>query len=92
MGYYNFREYLKQKYGSVENAHQEIHEYIKIVNGKEIVIDEETYNNTPEVERKKITKYQFEEIENEKRKQIKLIRKEFVPEIEKELKEIFNND
>lgn len=96
-GYSDFEAFLVSKYGSVEQTHRTTHEYHKIVQvsrelpgGGEtperyVVVDETTYNNTPDDYRRRISKYDYENNLNESRRSIQLIKIEFIPQILREM-------
>lgn len=98
MGYYDFREYLKGKYGSYEIATQTLHHYEKIVQQQEyltngvripervIRVDSNTFHMLPETDRKEISCYNWENNLNESRRKIKLLDRDFISQIISEAK------
>lgn len=102
MSYYEFRTFLIAKYGSLEAAQTTTHHREKIIqaeterpNGftipeRTVIVDATTYSETPDSERKLITDYEYERDLNESRRNIKLIKKDFLPQITREAESIFN--
>ena len=81
--YEEFRKYVINKYGSWENVLTGIHHYEKIsiyqnenkitdINPP-IIINQKTYNNLDEKERKIVTNLEYEENLNESKRNIKLL-------------------
>lgn len=103
MGYHDFKAYLAGKYGSVEEAHRQIHHYEKrflerrkLPNGEYteelwLIVDRTTYFQTPANQRKAITAYQYENELNRSRQNIKLIHRSFVGRILKEIETLLQN-
>ena len=99
---YEFNQYIKKKYGSLETPQQTIKAYYQIIQAKSVTydgyvvpeysvqIDLDTFNNTPVSNRRSISVYDFEQQLNENRKTIKLIDKAFLPKILDETKKIFD--
>jgi hypothetical protein len=77
-----FVEYLNAKYGSVAAAQAQIYQY---KNAQGLYIDETTYNNLSALERSIVTAYEHEAAVNEARRRIKLIPREYVPQVQREL-------
>lgn len=100
--YYDFRNFIIDKYGSIQQSQQTIHHYEWIiqqatefdnsftVQERTIIVDEETHDALPLEDRKIIYDYDYERDLNEERANIKLLKTEFVPNITKELETIFN--
>lgn len=57
---------------------------------KTLIVDLETYQSLPSNERKLLTDYDHEEVENNKRRLIKILDKQYVPLMMREMKGIFN--
>lgn len=101
MDYYTFRNYMIEKYGSVEDAKTTVHHYEKKVRDQTIDIDglvhEElylrvdlaTYNATPAVDRRSITQWEYEDDLNEQRRRIKIIDPAQIETIKEEYRNIF---
>lgn len=81
-----FNEFIKVKYNSLEEAKQKIYAYY---NKEGLQIDEETYLATPEVERSLIYHYDFENIKNERKRNIVLIDNEYARQVIEEIKGLF---
>lgn len=86
MSYNNFIVTIEKKYGTaarpgLEFAHQTIHHYEDI---KGAVIDETNYMQLPDVERKKVTVYQWENSENERKRRIRLVDPAYISQIDAE--------
>jgi hypothetical protein len=99
----NFEEYIKGKYGSVFIAQSTVHEYRWIIKQKEVkfddtiideryvVVDETTYNSISSENRKIISKFDYEEEENEKRRKIKILDSRYLQKVLSEAEEILKN-
>lgn len=96
LGYADFEALLIAKYGSVENAHRTVHQYLKIVQQevetndltipeRTVVVDQRSYQQLPDSDRRTVTKYMYENDLNEQRRKIRLIKTEFVPQILREM-------
>lgn len=95
-----FDSYLETKYGSVRNATQRVHSYWQIIqprtqyyNGiiveeRALQVDLTTYLSLTDEERKQVLCYDYEHDLNEKKRHISLIKKNYIPQIEAELKNI----
>lgn len=102
MGYYDFRNYIVEKYGDIATAHQTVSHYEKILQEEEklndgtiipeqnIIIDETTYNATVAASRRSISKYTYEKELNEARRIIKIIHPSYLSDILREADIIFN--
>lgn len=98
MGYYDFNEYLKGKYGSIEYTQTTVLRYEEIVQcaitnddgtvipERTIIVDFTRYTELIDSKRKKIYIYNYENDLNEQRKHIKLLSKVFLPQIIEEAK------
>lgn len=73
--------YTTTQRDGLEYAHQTIHHY-EDLDG--YIIDEYSYNRLPDVERKKVSIYDWHFVENEKKRRIRLLDERFVDEIDKE--------
>lgn len=79
-----FDSYIKREYGSVATAKAQVKYYFKTLNNKKYIVDSsQAYTSTQ-------TEYDFEEELNEKRRNIKLIERSLIPQIEAELKDLLN--
>lgn len=92
MGYYDFNEYVKGRYGSLENAMETIHHYEHIVQPEEmwqgvripervVWVDVTAYHTIPESDRRQVDCYTQEQRMNEKRRNIKLLAASYLPQI-----------
>lgn len=95
-----FIRHLTTTYGSVSQAKQQVHEYRKIIQHatvvkgqpiaeRYVVVDETTYNKTLLNDRQLISKYQHEEQQNEQRRNINLIDKQYVHKIVNAKQKVF---
>lgn len=95
-GYEDFEAYLVGKYGSVENAHRTTHHHEKIVQlekettattipERTVVVDKRTYQSLPDSNRRLVTSFMYESDLNERRRNITLVKAEFVPQILREM-------
>jgi hypothetical protein len=102
LNYLNFNNYIKSLYGSVASAKTSIYEYRQILNQQSvlfdgtivpkrtIVVDLNTFNSLPAASRETIYGYNYYEEENNKKRRIKIIDKEFVSIILNEVENIFS--
>ena len=86
MSYDNFIATIRKKYTTdtrdgIEYAHQTIHHYEDL---KGTVIDETNYMQLPDAERKKVTLYQWESSENERKRRIRLVAPEYISQLDAE--------
>lgn len=99
----DFTNYIKGKYGSVQNAQSEIHEYRQILNesivlydGRKIperyvVVDLTTYNTLSPTTRRTIYKYDREVELNDARRKIKILDKRFLDKVTNEVAMVLRN-
>jgi len=98
----DFENLIIEKYGSVADARTGIHHYEKILRTevpasadqskvleKVAIIDKETYDDTAEASRKIIYNYDYEVIENNKKKNIVLIEDIYAKQILNELRNFY---
>ena len=98
----DFENLIIEKYGSVADARTGIHHYEKILRAevpasadrskvleKVAIIDKETYDDTAEASRKIIYNYDYEVIENNKKKNIVLIEDIYAKQILNELRNFY---
>tara|TARA_Y100000356_G_scaffold133597_1_gene140965 strand:- start:339 stop:914 length:576 start_codon:yes stop_codon:yes gene_type:complete len=98
----DFENLIIEKYGSVADARIGIHHYEKILRAevpasadqskvleKVAIIDKETYDDTAEASRKIIYNYDYEVIENNKKKNIVLIEDIYAKQILNELRNFY---
>lgn len=81
-----FNDYVREKYGSLEIAKQKLFAYY---NKENLIIDQETYLATPEVERRVLYHYDMESILNERKRSIVLIDNEYSKTLMDEFKVLF---
>jgi len=101
----SFNNYIITKYGSIQEARTTIHHheivlrpetefyteeggFTKILE-KTAIVDEKTYLNYGSTTRKIVTNYDFEFIQNEKKRNIILIERNFAPQIQREVRTLF---
>ena len=94
-------KYVKNKYGSTAAARETVHQYMQritdhqvltdgtIVKEKWINIDLKTYNTVSSTHKKIKTKYEYEDEENEKLREISILDTEFVPEVIAQVRTVF---
>ena len=98
----DLKKFIEEKYGSLDSARTGIHHYEKILRSgsnatadtskileKVAIINEETYNDLPETERKIIYNYDYEIMKNNEKKEIVLIDNTYSKQIMNELRTIF---
>lgn len=78
-----FEAYIKSEYGSVAAAKSDIRYYFKTINNRKFIVDStQSYDSFQD-------SYDFEVEENEKRREIKILDRIYIPQLEIELKSIF---
>mgnify|MGYP001384645010 CR=1 FL=1 len=98
----DLKKFIEEKYGSLDSARTGIHHYEKILRSgsnatadtskileKVAIINEETYNDLPETERKIIYNYDYEIMKNNEKKEIVLIDNTYSKQIMNELRSIY---
>jgi hypothetical protein len=101
----DFERYIRQKYGSVANAQEQVHSYVYILNQaskyvdesgvttnvseRTLVVDRSTYLTLDASSRRQLSAYDHEVKENDARRNIVLIDKAYVPIIKKSLRRIY---
>ena len=98
------KNFIEEKYGSIDSARTEIHHYEKIlrsdspetadtakISEKVAIINEETYDALEETERKIIYNYDYEIMKNNEKKEIILIESTYSKQIMNELRSIYAN-
>lgn len=102
MDSYTFDQYIKEKYGSVPNAAKRTHEFRQVVQAKQrlddgtiipevsYVVDGTTYATLSNVQRRRVSKYDWEIKENEKKRDIRLLQKSGINRILAEVDSVFN--
>lgn len=80
-------DFIVSKYGSISNASSIVHEYRTVQDN--IVVDEFTKNSLPSDAVRTITKLDFERELNERKRFIRLVQPQFIPELKKEIEELF---
>lgn len=88
-----FQKYIIAKYGSEQEAKNKIYKYVQILQKKEktiegiivpekiVYVDQITYINTPLSDRKQISMHDREYELNQKKREIKIIDAQYIPEI-----------
>ena len=102
LSYKDFREYIVDKYGSVETAQSQIHHYNYIARARaektgtsdpipayKLEIDYQTYTGTEDDERKIVYAYGYEQDLNESKREIQLIDAQFIQGIQDEARGLF---
>ena len=102
LSYKDFREYMTDKYGSIENSKSQIHHYEKIARSRieqsktqdavpeyRLEIDYQTYTETDTEEREIIYSYGYEQDLNEAKREIQLIDSEFIQSVQDEARGLF---
>jgi len=101
--YREWENMVSAKYGSIAAAKAEVHEYRQIIREREtlysgevikekyVVVDEDTYNGLDPLKRYTVTKYDYEEEINEAKRQIRLLDKRYLRQVEDEVKDILKN-
>ena len=97
-----FNSYMKSLYGSVDSAKSTVYEYRKIINQKShlidgtvvpkrtVVIDTNTYNSLPPTSREIIYGYNYYEEINDAKRRIRILDKNFIGLVTREVENIFN--
>ena len=102
LSYKDFREYVVDKYGSVETAQGQIHHYEYTARARaektgtsdpvpayKLEIDYQTYTETAVDEREIIYSYGYEQDLNEAKREIQLIDSEFIQSVQDEARGLF---
>jgi hypothetical protein len=102
LSYKDFREYVADKYGSIETAQSQIHHYEKIARARteqtkmtdavpeyRLEIDYQTYTETDLTEREIIYSYGYEQDLNEAKREIQLIDTSFIQSVQDEARGLF---
>ena len=100
---YDYDEYIKGKYGSIASAQSTVHEYRKILTTKTVkydgtiqderyvVVDATTYATLGESARQSISKYDWEEELNEKKRKIKVLHERYLSNIRRQVQGILKD-
>lgn len=101
MDHWQFAEHVKAKYGSLSAAHQTVHHYEWIVRPDEyeldgtliservVICDKTKYTSLPDNQRRIVSLFTEEQRKNDALKRIRLVHKSFVPQITKEVEELY---
>ena len=102
LSYKDFREYMSDKYGSVETAQSQIHHYEYIARARaektgtsdpvpayRLEIDYQTYTETDVLEREIIYSYGYEQDLNESKREIQLIDAAYIQTVQDEARGLF---
>ena len=102
LSYKDFREYMSDKYGSVETAQSQIHHYEYIARARaeatgtsdpvpayRLEIDYQTYTETLADEREIIYSYGYEKDLNESKREIQLIDSAYIQSVQDEARGLF---
>jgi len=100
---YDWDEFIKGKYGSIASAQATVHEYRKILTTKTVkfdgtiqderyvVVDATTYATLGASVRQSISKYDWEDELNEKRRKIKILHERYLTVVRKQVKGIIKD-
>ena len=99
----DFNNFIVKKYGSVLSASNTIHHYEQILRSeisatadtpkileKTVHVDLNTYNSLPESSRRSVSQYDYELIQNDKKRSIILIEDIYAKQILEESRKIYN--
>ena len=99
----DFNNFIVKKYGSVLSASNTVHHYEQILRSeipatadtpkileKTVHVDLTTYNSLPESSRRSISQYDYEHIQNDKKRSIILIEDIYAKQILEESRKIYN--
>ena len=102
LSYKDFREYVTDKYGSIETAQSQVHHYEKIARARveqtkladavpeyRLEIDYQTYTETAVDDREIIYAYGYERDLNEAKRDIQLIDAQFIQSVQDEARGLF---
>ena len=102
LSYKDFREYVSDKYGSIETAKSQIHHYEYTARARaektgtsdsvpvyKLEIDYKTYTETAVDEREIIYSYGYEQDLNEAKREIQLIDVQYIQSVQEEARELF---
>jgi len=102
LSYKDFREYVSNKYGSVETAQSTIHHYEYIARARaektgtsdpvpayRLEIDYQTYTETDVLEREIIYSYEYEDDLNESKREIQMIDAAYIQNVQDEARGLF---
>jgi hypothetical protein len=101
LGYQDFVNYVRGKYGSIETAQQQTHHYEwiyqpfqklfdgTIVPEKRLNVDATTYAGLPVDEKREVDSYTYEVEENEKKRTLKILQKNYLGQFLSEAESIF---
>lgn len=96
LNYFSFEKVLRQKYGSIPKAKQQIRHYeIQLRPRKEfgdgtfleeewVIVDQKTFlSHTPIEQRREVTQYDWELRKNEEKREIKIMKKDYIAGFQK---------
>lgn len=101
LDYQDFTNYLKNKYGSIETALNTFHSYEwiyqsqqtlydgTIVSEKVLNVDAETYAGLPVNEKREVSKYDYEQRLNDKKRNIKILKSDYLGNVLTEIERVF---
>lgn len=99
----DFTNYIRSKYGSIPDAHREVHEYRQVLNQDSVrydgtkikkrylVVDETTYNTLSENDRESISKYDYEVEKNDSKREIRILDKRYLNRVLTEVESILKD-
>ena len=100
---YDFDQYIVGKYGSISSAQSTVHEYRKILTQKTVkfdgtiqderyvVVDATTYATLGESVRQSVSKYDWEDEVNEKKRKIKILHERYLSNIRRQVQGILKD-
>lgn len=101
LNYQDFINFIKGKYGSVEDALNTVHHYEQIIQTQSVLydgtivpekvieVDATTYAGLAADEKREIDCYEYEQAENEKKRNIKVLHKDYLIQVLDEIEGIF---
>ena len=94
--------YIVKKYGSITAANESIHHYEQLITAHQVLydgtiiperyeqVDLTTYNTLASSDKRIVTSYEYEQKENENKRNIKLLSSDFLPDLLTQVKTVFN--
>lgn len=104
MEYQDFENYIKGKYGSIASAQSQVHEYRRILTHKKtkvdgtivperyVVIDYDTYNTLPDIDKQSISEWDWETEQNDKKRTINILDKKYLSQVLDEVDSILGEN
>ncbi len=104
LSYSSFTEYLRNLYGSVDNAKSTVYEYRQILNKQKVlfdgtivpkrtlVVDSNTYTNLPATSKEEIDAYEYYDEQNDAKRNIKLLDERYIGLVTTQVETIFSQN